>query len=647
MILAKLTDLAMRQPSHGIAYRADIDGLRAIAIISVVIYHALPGTFTGGFVGVDVFFVISGFLISSILLKNLDRGEFSFADFYVSRTRRLLPALITVLLATYVAGWFLLMPKEFSQLGVQIAGGATFLQNFVLWRQDGYFDTASEMKPLMHLWSLGIEEQFYLLYPVLLWFSVKRNACFRAILTFALISFMLNVWLIQSHPVEAFFLPHTRFWELLVGGVLAYSMHRHNAFWQRVPNYFSEAATTLGLILIASSAVLFDNHLAFPGWWAVVPVAGALLLLASGNSSRLGQAVLANRAFVYVGLISYPLYLWHWPLLSFGKMLDPGITPEARILLALASVLLAAITYHLIEKNFRSFVRPRVAVPVLGCMLAIAGAIGVQAVASQGVPSRLPEAQQAVATYTYSYEGDARYPECWLTEKDEGSAFARKCYETLEGGNGQSVIVWGDSYAARLYPGVLAALGNRYTIAQTTRNSCPPLLNSQYDACKASNDFTLSLIKRYPEAAVVMFAVWDQYSQDWAKASPERDALIQTIRSVKDSGAKKLILVGPAPRWPENLPTLVLKTWKNGSLAESTPQRLRTPLSPMIRAIDAALRDISVSEGVTYVSAFDALCNEEGCLVRTNDDPVSFTTWDIGHLTTEGATTVARSIPAP
>lgn len=636
----------MRHPNHGIAYRPDIDGLRAVAIISVVIYHALPGVFPGGFVGVDVFFVISGFLISSILLRNLHQGTFSIANFYLSRTRRLLPALVTVLVAAYGAGWLLLMPQEFSQLGTQIVGGATFLQNFVLWRQEGYFDSASELKPLMHLWSLGIEEQFYLIYPLILWFSFKRRVLLPAILACAAVSFLLNILRVQAHPVEAFFLPHTRFWELLLGGALACWMLRPDAFWHRLPGLLSDLASGLGLLLIASPVVLLDSHRAFPGWWALLPVTGTLLLLASANTSRLGRHVLANRVFVYIGLISYPLYLWHWPLLSFGKMLDPNLPTAARVTLALASVVLAALTYHWIEKPLRARVRPRIAVSLLGGSLVAVALTGFQAVASQGIPSRLPDALQAVANYRYAYEADARYPACWLTAKDSGSAFAPECFENLGVHGTKSLIVWGDSYAARLYPGIATAFGDRYSIAQTTRNSCPPLLDNQYDTCRDSNEFTFSLIKKHPNATVVMFAVWDQYAKDWAAPSPEREALIRTIRSVKAVGAQ-VILLGPAPRWPENLPSLVLKTWKNGSLSQGIPDRLRTPLSPMIQAIDTALRDIGATENITYVSAYGTLCNDEGCLVRTNEDPVSFTTWDIGHLTTEGAKKVAGAIRLP
>ncbi|KNE28225.1 acyltransferase family protein [Achromobacter spanius] len=635
----------MKNASHGISYRPDIDGLRAVAIISVVIYHALPDLFTGGFVGVDVFFVISGFLISSIIFRKLHQGTFSFAGFYLSRTRRLLPALVTVLVATYAAGWILLMPQEFSQLGIQIIGGATFLQNFVLWQQDGYFNTASELKPLMHLWSLGIEEQFYLIYPAILLFAFRKNKCLPTIAAIAIISFLLNVGRIQGHPVEVFFLPHTRFWELLSGAAIAYLMLRPDTILHRMSGAISNLATALGLVLIVGAAVLLDSHRAFPGWWALIPVSGAVLLLATANRSTLGRSILGNRVLVYIGLISYPLYLWHWPLISFGKLLDPDLQQGTRIALALASVPLAALTYHFIEKPLRMSMRPRIAIPALGGTLVIAGALGAQAVASQGVPSRLPEAMQAVATYNYQFKGDARGSICWLNAKASGSAFAPECFENLDRSGGKSLIVWGDSFAARLYPGVLATLGDRYSIAQTTRNSCPPMLDSQYDTCKAGNAFTLSLIKQHPNATVLMFAVWDQYTKDWEKQSDERDALILTIRSVKAAGVKNVILVGPAPRWPENLPSLVLKTWKSGAISQEAPTRLQTPLSPMIRSIDSTFRKIAKAERITYVSAFDSLCNNDGCLVRTNDSPTSFTTWDDGHLTTDGAKVVAKSIP--
>ena len=205
-----------RHLSHP-SYRADIDGLRALAVLSVVVFHAFPGVMPGGFIGVDIFFVISGFLISTILLENLGRGTFSFAEFYSRRIRRIFPALLVVLSASYAFGWFALLPDEFMQLGKNIAAGAGFVSNFLLWSESGYFDTAAEVKPLLHLWSLGIEEQFYIVWPLLLWAVARlRLNALTVIIVLASISFMLNVDVVRNNAIAAFYSPQTRCWELLL-----------------------------------------------------------------------------------------------------------------------------------------------------------------------------------------------------------------------------------------------------------------------------------------------------------------------------------------------------------------------------------------------------------------------------------------------
>ena len=204
-------------------YRPDIDGLRAVAILSVVIYHAFPGQLPGGFIGVDVFFVISGYLISSIIFKHLLRNDFSFSEFYARRVKRIFPALCAVLLISYAIGWFVLLPDEFKQLGKHMAASAGFVENFVLLREASYFDSASELKPLMHIWSLGIEEQYYLVYPVTVWLAYRAGgSVLSIIIVLAIISFGLNVGGIENAATKTFFLPQTRLWELLVGGILAY-----------------------------------------------------------------------------------------------------------------------------------------------------------------------------------------------------------------------------------------------------------------------------------------------------------------------------------------------------------------------------------------------------------------------------------------
>jgi len=336
------------------AYQPSIDGLRALAILSVIAFHAFPDIFSGGYIGVDVFFVISGYLITSIILKNTSSREFSFVDFYSKRIRRIFPALLIVLIACYAVGWFVMLPSEYAELGKHIAASAGFISNWMYWSESGYFDNAAELKPLLNLWSLGVEEQFYIIWPLLLVAALKMNFNLRAVIwSFTLCSFILNIVLISKYPVATFFLPFTRFWEIGLGACLAVE-------------YFSKSQTiklsllkvnvlsVLGLSAVVAPAFLLNSESVFPGWLAMVPVLGSILLIATGSRSWIGKYVFTNRAMVYVGLISYPLYLWHWPLLSFGliiagRALEPG---EIGALL-LVSFILSITTYELVEKRVR------------------------------------------------------------------------------------------------------------------------------------------------------------------------------------------------------------------------------------------------------------------------------------------------------
>lgn len=296
------------------AYRADVDGLRALAIIPVLLFHAFPSAVPGGFVGVDIFFVISGFLISSIIFRGLQRERFSFAGFYANRIKRIFPALLLVLVVCTVFGWFSLLPDEYAQLGKHIFGGAGYVENLVLRREAGYFDTSSSLKPLMHLWSLGIEEQFYLTYPLLLWAVWRlRGNLLAVIVPLVLLSFSLNVWQIRSDAVSSFFLPQMRFWELWVGGALAYLdiFRPHVGRRPAGKGIISSAAiipnilSIVGMVLIAV-ALLRVRESAFPGWWALLPVGGAALLIVAGPAAWINRRILSNRVAVFVGLISYP-----------------------------------------------------------------------------------------------------------------------------------------------------------------------------------------------------------------------------------------------------------------------------------------------------------------------------------------------------
>ena len=392
-------------------YRPDIDGLRAIAVLAVVAFHAFPTLIEGGFIGVDVFFVISGYLISTIIFENLDRGTFSFFEFYARRIKRIFPALIIVLVACFVFGWFVLYADEYKQLGKHIAAGASFISNIVFWNEAGYFDNAADTKPLLHLWSLAIEEQFYIVWPLLLWFSWKRKFNLLTItILLATASFVLNVKGVKQNVVATFYSPQTRFWELLSGSLLAWAtLYKKEAFLNirnKIDGYLAfilyrekkdadsktlfNILSFFGFLILAYGFWRINKELSFPGNWALIPVIGTLLLLISGSKAFLNRIVLSNKVSVWFGLISFPLYLWHWPLLSFARIVE-GEVPNhnIRIVTVALSIVLAWVTYKLIEHPVRFGKYGKAKVAVLILLLAIIGYIGYNAYERDGLSFRL------------------------------------------------------------------------------------------------------------------------------------------------------------------------------------------------------------------------------------------------------------------
>lgn len=353
-----------------LSYRPDIDGLRALAIIAVVIFHIFPNLLPGGFVGVDVFFVISGYLITSIILKAQSGEEFSLLEFYGRRLKRILPALILVLVFCLVLGWHLMLPDEYKALGKHIVAGASYVPNLIFAAESGRSTIAAELKPLLHLWSLGIEEQFYMAWPLLLILALRVNLNpFSVILLLLLISFGLNVINIEQQPVKVFYLPVFRSWELLIGAMLSYvNLYKRQQFDRitsqvllcnqcRSNNDLANVLAWAGtlLIVLALVEVRLSTISPFPGWWALFPTVGAVCLIAAGEQSWLNRHILANKYAVNVGLISYPLYLWHWPLLSFARLVGDGKEPSVtmRLVVVVLSVVLAWTTYDLVEKRLR------------------------------------------------------------------------------------------------------------------------------------------------------------------------------------------------------------------------------------------------------------------------------------------------------
>jgi len=343
-------------------YRPEIDGLRAIAILLVIAFHYYPHWIEGskyiqgGFIGVDIFFVISGFLITSIIYNEIKNNIFSIKSFYIRRIRRIFPALLTMLTFVLLFGWYVLLPDEFIILSKHILGGIGFSSNFILWNEVGYFDDSVDTKPLLHLWSLGIEEQFYILWPALLLFTINKRFFFSIILVF-LISFFLNIVLAKTDPAMIFYSTYTRAWELVMGGIASFFYYKRPKYSPNYNIYFINLIPLLGLFIILFGVIYLNGKNIYPYYYALIPTIGAILIILSDKNALINKYFLSSKLLVYIGLISFPLYLWHWPLLVLYKTsfdLD-AVTLTTRIILLISSFVLASMTYHLLELQIRKF----------------------------------------------------------------------------------------------------------------------------------------------------------------------------------------------------------------------------------------------------------------------------------------------------
>lgn len=466
------------------AYRPDIDALRAIAVLAVVGFHAFPSKFKGGFVGVDVFFVISGYLISKIIFDALDSHSFSFATFYAKRVRRIFPALVFMLAIILPLGYILLLPDEYSQLGKHVFSGSMYISNFTLLNESGYFDRAAETKLLLHLWSLAIEEQFYILWPLgafLIHKFVKRRILFVFILLVA--SFMLHCIINKASPSTAFYLPFTRSWELLVGALLTllersadkriecflnkslFKFENHTVSVKKFVSFISVLLIVLAIMLIQPAYSFLGSILA--------TFSAAMLLFSKGVS------FINNKVFIAIGIISYPLYLWHWPLLSFGRIYE-GIMPGKiyRIAAVCASFLLAGFTYTFVERylRFGKHLCAKTGLLVVGlCFIGICGAYVAN---RQGFPERieLKEMENNLKNLEWTKETDRE----GIHYVDYNGQLPPFPYcKFSDAASQETVAIIGDSHAHTAFPGLATAINKvGFNVVLMANSSCPPLLGA-------------------------------------------------------------------------------------------------------------------------------------------------------------------------
>lgn len=669
-----------------LTYRADIDGLRAVAVLSVVGFHASPSLLPGGFIGVDVFFVISGYLISSILFKSISKGSFGFFEFYVRRINRIFPALLLVMVACYLFGWNSLFASEFAQLGKHIAGGASFISNLVLLRESGYFDTAAQTKPLLHLWSLGIEEQFYIVWPLLLWVIWKIRANILLVAVFlASISFALNMYSVSQSQATTFYSPLTRFWELLIGAILAYSKHENFTFMQRIysftPNFFrllqakSKAISTikydnfranLGGIFIAFGLAITTEHKPFPGWLAVLPVLGTALIISAGDKAWLNRVVLSNRVFVWFGLISFPLYLWHWPLLSFLRILDGGSNRVARVVAVIAAIALAWLTYRFVEIPIRHGVR-RNWKPLGMCLLMlIMGSVGLITYEQEGFKSRAGIQGFGEARALLNWPSHNNFDDL-CPVKYPGSGYCK-----IAKNSPATVALIGDSQANHFYPGLAQEyLKIGENLVNLGCGACPPMMgiSSRYSGKPpigmATMDHVLKMVAEDQHIHTVLLAAnWHIYlmgtrfsdeSKTWplweirSNAEPQilnnekvfNLQMKETVALLQRAG-KKVVIIKQIPEL-NYLPSICLAL-RPHSLTKK-PEQCQTPVSTVKTYLNEyELTFDSFFRQYPEIVVWDpkkSICDSQFCYAMKDEMPMYR---DELHLSEHGSQVFARSI---
>jgi peptidoglycan/LPS O-acetylase OafA/YrhL len=637
---------AVSQPAvkSGMRHRLDIDGLRAIAVIPVVLYHAHLLRMPGGFVGVDIFFVISGYLITGLILNALEKGRFSIVDFYERRARRILPALFVVLVVTSVAAYLFLLPHNLRDYGRSLIATLFFFSNILFSRQSGYFDAPSEMKPLLHTWSLAVEEQFYIVYPLFLFLIARyfRKRYFLAVAAAFVLSFALSVRQLHTDSVAAFYLAPPRAWELMMGGVLALRV---------LPELKNRLAANIlgltGLVLIFYSVFVFSAETPFPGYNALFPSVGAALIIfsGSGQESWAGR-LLSTKPLVFVGLISYSLYLWHWVLLVFARyyLIRPLTRMEAAVVIA-AAFIAASLSWRFVETPVRR--RSFASGPWIFAGAALASlplaAFGGLAFVKHGFPAR--------------YDGQVRKlvdgaDDIW---KRRDECLGKVC-RVGAAAVPASFILWGDSHAGATAPALEQfAAANQLAGFVAYQGACAPLLHlKRYDQdfdCEKFNQMVFDYIQTHPVATILLEGRWALYAEGKRYKEeaggpalltkgrrPEEDyaafeeLVPATLEQMQKLGAK-VIIIASTPEVGIDVPTASARQLLSGT---------SVPLAPTYSDfLDRQRRAFQVlGEAATRYSAqlaypHQLLCDHTNCLVVKDGRPLYS---DDNHLSTHGAT---------
>ncbi len=611
-------------------HRNDIDGLRAIAVLPVVLFHYGVGVFRGGFTGVDIFFTISGFVIAGSILSDIRAGSFSVTNFYFKRIRRILPAFVAVMIVTTVVATMLLLPSDLVDYGRSLASTSTFLSNFYFWKTSGYFAAPAQTKPLLHTWSLSVEEQYYLFAPIYFWIIYRygRARWLLFLAPLAILSFSVSVAAVFVAPTAGFFLFPTRAWELLLGAIIALvgrPIVKHRSL--------GEAMSGLGLVLISVGLFTIEDSDPFPGWNALFPCLGTALIIQAGIASEGGRALplvnrlLSCRPFVAIGLISYSLYLVHWPIAAFVKyetLRSPTVTET--VIMVVGSFSLAWISWRFVERPFRKLsfdVRGR-AFAVAGGLIALAVVIGISAGWMNGIPQRFPDFSERKIAGVEDWGGD----HCFNQNPSNPTSWDPQVCTRIHGKNGR-ILLWGDSFAAHYLPGILRDASRiDADVLQYTFAGCPPILSYFSYArigCTTFNNKVLDIIPSQNIDTVVIAARWT-------------DVPSRTLRTLGETLARlrllgvRIYVIGQSPQYIADVQHI---DYISGNYRVSSGAAWRVSFSLAINSLIAAQ-----AGDASLIDPLSVLCQHDDCQYRVGQ---TFLYADFGHYSREGSIAAVRA----
>lgn len=626
-------------------YRADIDGLRALAVLSVIFFHANFPFFSGGFIGVDIFFVISGFLISKIIITKLEVGEFSLLDFYEKRARRLFAPIIVVSFATYCLCFILLMPSDFKSFLGSLVATFTFTSNLYFLSIAGYFDTAAHFKPLLHTWSLSVEEQFYVFFPFLLFCAQKTKFWWSILFSTFICSYILCIFFTEFHQEQAFYIVIFRVWEFLIG-TAAYFFLQNKAF--KATQFSNLICETISIISISSIAlsILFINKNYFPGWVAIIPVLSTgLIIICNGVKITLIGRILSHPTVTYIGKLSFSLYLWHWPLFSLYRYyFEREIYANEAIILIIISFILSIISYHLIELPFRYrktrfFKHETIAISLIISVFAIS--VGFHGRANQGYPERFSENAQI---YLKTQNDWSKLQFKCADKTAEQISKNDICQFGRTENNQLNILLWGDSHATAMLPALKAiATKEKMRVTFIGTNGCPPILNVNVKQrpCKQANDATMRRIEEGKFNLVFMAANWISYgNKNQLYRHGEKlgtrglvTSFSETISRLKSLGIK-IIFIDQVPSYNVNVPTFLAKSHALSSIDKITGYLRKLP-KPSTTSLWLNQSLKSNLELINYrLKPKDLLCQNDRCNVI--QDGITLYK-DASHISNKGA----------